>query len=380
MEHGRLVRKDLQARINSRALLDNVEQLKGLCPADVKFCAVVKANAYGHGLAEIVSILKDEDVDFFAVASIFEAEYISPLVERQEIFVLEPVRQNQDKDEILACGREGFHCAITSVEAVEYVSDVLAGSGLVLNLHVNVETGMGRCGIDNDQARAVIERIDSCENLKLAGVYTHYATADEEYLSFAHEQHRVFEEFLAETNLRDRDDVIIHAANSAATIKMPDSHYDMVRCGVAMYGYFSRPQADSPVSLKPVLKLQAPIVQLKAVKKGKSISYGRSFYTKRDTTIAVIPLGYADGYWRCLSNNAQMKIGDQFVPVVGRVCMDQLLVDVTDVPEAALGQLVTIIDDSHESPCGAYRLAELADTICYEILTCVHAHVNRIIC
>ena len=228
-------------------------------------------------------------------------------------------------------------------------------------------------------ASELISKIDQCANTSLAGVYTHLATADEEDLSYAYEQLETFNKFLDENSIRGRDDVLIHAANSAATIKMPESHFDMVRCGIAMYGYYSRPMASPAVKLKPAMKLQAPIVKLKKMASGQSVSYGRSFITERDTTVAIIPLGYADGYWRSFSNRAKMKVGDSVVNVIGRVCMDQLLIDVTDVANVAVGQMVTVIDNDHDSPCGVYALAELAGTICYEIPICVHAHVNRIV-
>ena len=160
---------------------------------------------------------------------------------------------------------------------------------------------------------------------------------------------------------------------------MPQAHFDMVRCGIALYGYYSRPQANPQVRLRPAMKLEAPIVLLKQMPSGASISYGRSFSTTRPTLVGLVPLGYADGYWRCFSNKAVMKVGDVFVPVIGRVCMDQLLIDVTDVPGVHPGQTVTILDDDHNSPCGAYALSNLADTIVYEIITCVHEHVDRIV-
>lgn len=369
----------MQSHIFSKALLNNVAGLKGLCGEQTKFCAVVKANAYGHGIAEIVNILKNSDVDFFAVASIYEALHICQLIETQPILILEPLIPNSPPQHIFACTRKNFHCIVASIEAFDYVSQLLAGSNDILNLHVNVESGMGRCGTDAQCAIELIEKTDRCRNTKLAGVYTHFATADEEDLSFAYAQLKTFNDFLAETSMGGRDDVLIHSANSAATIKIPEAHFDMVRCGISMYGYYSRPMANPPVKLEPVMKLIAPIVQLKNIAANQSVSYGRSFTTKRDTKAAIVPLGYADGYWRSFSNKAEMRLGEHFAPVIGRVCMDQLIIDVTDIPEAAIGQMVTIIDNSHESPCGVYALADLAGTICYEILTCIHAHVNRII-
>ena len=374
-----LIRPDLQAHINSGALLGNVRNLKSLCKPATKFCAVIKANAYGHGISETVNILQNADVDFFAVASIYEAIDIAELTAEQSILILEPVNVASGVDQISLCAKNGWHCVIASVEALDFVAASLSGSDLVLDLHVNVESGMGRCGIDPEQANLLIEKIQGCSNTRLSGIYTHLATADEEDLSYAWEQLDTFNAFLATNDLAGREDIIIHAANSAATIKMPESHFDMVRCGISMYGYYSRRMKSPPIALTPVMKLQAPIVQLKTIGAGHSVSYGRSFTAGRKTRLAVVPLGYADGYFRSLSNRAKMKVGSCVANVVGRVCMDQLLIDVTDVADAAIGQMVTIIDDDHDSPCGVYAISSLADTICYEILTCVHAHVNRIV-
>jgi len=375
----KLMRPDLQAHIYSQALIDNVRGLRSLCPAGTKFCAVVKANAYGHGIGEVVNILAKTDVDFFAVSSIYEAIHISPMTKGQSIFILEAINEIQPCEQIFLCAKRGFHCSISSLAAVDHVCRCLEGSKHVLNLHVNVETGMGRCGLESGYSERMLQKIDECDGVRLAGVYTHFATADEEDLSYAYEQLGVFKDFLSRNGLDGRDDVIIHAANSAATIKMPGSHFDMVRCGISMYGYYSRPMKDAPVELKPVVKLLAPIVRLKSIPAGRSVSYGCSFVTKRDTVVAIVPLGYADGYWRCFSNIAKMKVGQKLVEVIGRVCMDQLLVDVTDAGDVELGQMVTVIDNIQDSPCGAYALADIASTICYEILICIHAHVTRIV-
>ena len=376
----KLMRPDLQAHIYSNALVGNVRALAALAPDSTKFCAVVKANAYGHGIGEVVSILSNEAaVDFFAVSSIYEAIHISPMTKGQSIFILEAVNDLQPTDQILLCAKRRFHCSISSVSAVEHVQRSLEGTRHVLDVHVNVETGMGRCGLDAELSAAVITKIDESKNVRLAGVYTHFATADEEDLSYAYHQLEAFRDFLSQHGLNQRDDVIIHAANSAATIKMPQSHFDMVRCGISMYGYYSRRMDDAPVELKPVVKLEAPIIRLKSISASSQVSYGCSFVTKRDTVAAIVPLGYADGYRRCFSNTAKMKLGNNVIDVIGRVCMDQLLVDVTDVKDAELGQMVTIIDNLQDSPCGAYALAEIAGTICYEILICIHAHVTRIV-
>ncbi len=375
----KLIRPDLQAHIYASAMLDNVSALMSLTPSATKFCAVVKANAYGHGIAETVNILKNSDIDFFAVSSIYEALHIAPMITNQSILILEPVHTAQPTDHIGLCAKYRFHCIISSSESLAHVAARLAGTRHILNCHVNVESGMGRNGLAPACAAKLIADIDACPNTKLSGVFTHFATADETDFTYARTQLAAFNVFLKETALPARDDLLIHASNSAATIKMPEAHFDMVRCGISMYGYYSRPMSDPPIPLKPVMKLQGAIVAIKPIPAGHPVSYGGSYTTTRDTTAAIVPLGYADGYWRCFSNKATMLLGQSPVPVIGRVCMDQLLIDVTDVTDVEIGQMVTIIDNNQNSPCSAYALADLANTICYEILTSVHAHVNRIV-
>jgi alanine racemase len=372
------IRPDLQAHIFSDTLLDNVRKLKSLCPERIRFCAVVKANAYGHGISEIVNILKQAPVDAFAVATFYEALHIATLTQKHPILILEPLNPSQSVEEIQVCAREGFHCLLSSADSLSYVRQALRNTNHILNIHINIETGMGRCGIDHALALRIMEGISECPQLRLAGIMTHFATADEDELSYAYEQLDIFNRFVAEHKLRDRG-VILHACNSAGTIKIPAAHFDMVRCGISMYGYYSRRMSNPPVTLKPVMKLMAPITQIRSIPAGHSVSYGRSYITKRETVAALVPLGYADGYRRCFSNRAVMKAGEQAVPVIGRVCMDQVILDVTDVQNLHLGQMVTVLDNDHDSPCSAYALADLADTICYEILTFIHAHVNRIV-
>ena len=379
MNFDQLLRPDLKAHIFSDNLKSNVNNLKSLLPQSTRFCAVVKANAYGHGMAEVVHILRNQGVHFFAVASVYEAAYIHPLIGNQSILLFEPINVAMDPKMIKYIAGEGFHCAISSIDAAIHAEQALNGSSLKLKLHINLETGMGRLGIEPDAAEKLISYIDSSEKLEFAGLYTHFATADEDDLSFAYEQYDLFEAFLSSTKIKQRDSVIVHASNSAATMKLPQAHFDMVRCGIAMYGYYSRPQKNPPISLKPVMKLEAPIVHLKWIPQGRSVSYGRSFVTTRNTLSAIIPFGYADGYFRAFANKSVVRIGDSFAPVMGRVCMDQFMVDLTDINDVAVGDMVTIIDNDQSSQASAYALAEIANTICYEILICVHEHVKRIV-
>jgi len=372
-------REDLEVTIYPEALLGNVGELKNCCAAGVKFCAVVKSNGYGHGIDNVVDILKEADIDFFAVASIYEGLHIVGAIDKQKILILEPLYPGQDREAIELCSQKGIHCTVSSSKTIDYVAAVLAKTGRYLSIHVNIDTGMGRCGVDMIEANKILDKIERSKSLRLAGVYTHFATADEDDLSFAHEQLHKFNGFLA--NIKDsiRGNILVHAANSHATIRLPESHFDMVRCGISIYGYSTITQP-LPIKLAPALRLQAPIVNLLGLKKGDSVSYGRRFIAGRDTVAAVVPIGYADGFWRCFSQKAKLKINNIIVPVIGTVTMNQIAIDVTDAADVRLGGLVTIIDNDFDSPCGVYALADLGETICYEVLTSVPSYANYSIC
>ena len=375
---NQFIRYDQKVHIYSQALLDNLKAVRGICRPETKLCAVIKANGYGHGIREIVKILKNGSVDFFAVANVYEAAFIADIVEQIKILILEPVHTAYSSDAIKLCAKKGFHCAIVDAESLRFVQDCLKTSQDVLNVHIKVETGMGRCGIGAEKAAELIKIIRSFPNVKLAGVYTHFSTAAEKNLSYAEQQLERFKKFLSSQSLLACKDVIIHAANSAAMLNMPQAHFDMVRCGIALFGWAEHPDI-LKIKLAPAMKFEAPIVQLNHFTKGQTVGYGRTFTTLRDTIGAIVPVGYADNYWRLYSNNAVMKVGDKFAQVIGRVSMDKTIIDVTDMPDVKVGQFVTIIDNNPASMCSVYKLAEMADTICHEVLTSLPARALRIV-
>jgi alanine racemase len=371
-------RYDQKVHIYSQALLNNLSAVKGLLKPETKLCAVIKANGYGHGIREIVNILKKGQVDFFAVANVYEAAFIADLVGETKILILEPIHTAYTSDAVKLCAQKGFHCAIVSNQALQFVQDCLKDTKDVLNVHIKVETGMGRCGIDAKKAAQLIKKIRTLSNLRLAGVYTHFSTAAEKNLTYAVHQLENFKKFLSSQSLLACKDVIIHAANSAAMLNIPKAHFDMVRCGIALYGWVEHPDL-LKIDLQPAMKFEVPIVQLNRYKKGQPIGYGRTFSAWRDTVGAIVPIGYADNYWRLYSNSAFMKVGDKFAQVIGRVSMDKTILDVTDLPDVEVGQFVTVIDNDIQSQCSVYRQAEMADTICHEILASLPARALRIV-
>jgi alanine racemase len=348
--NSQYTRKIRRFHIYSQAFLNNLLAIRSLCKPETKICAVIKANGYGHGIRHIVKILKQGQVDFFAVANIYEAAYIADIVGDTKILVLEPVHIAYKPDAIQFCAKKGIHCAMVGFESLDYVQECLKDTHDILNVHIKVETGMGRCGIEAERAAELIQKIRSASNVKLSGVYTHFSTAAEKNLVFAEQQYENLCKFLSSQSLLACKDVIIHASNSAAMLNMPKAHFDMVRCGIALYGWAEHPDL-LKIKLEPAMKFEAPIVQLNHYKAGQPIGYGRTFTAWRDTIGAIIPIGYADNYWRVYSNNAFVRVGDKFAQVLGRVSMDKTVIDVTDLPDAKVGQYVTLIDNDPESMC-----------------------------
>ncbi len=375
---NQFTRLDQKVHIYSQALLNNLANLKDFCKPQTKFCAVVKADGYGHGIREIVEILKRGEVDFFAVANVYEAAFIADIVGQSKILILEPIHTAYSGQAIQLCAQKGFHCAVVDIEALQFVQNCLQTTSDILNVHVKVETGMGRCGIEAPKAAELIKKIRSFDKIRLAGIYTHFSTAAEKNLSFAEQQLENFRKFLSKQSLIACRDVIIHAANSAAMLNMPQAHFDMVRCGIALFGWAEHRQALN-IKLEPAMKFEVPIVQINRYKKGQTVGYGRTFTAQRDTIGAIVPVGYADNYWRLYSNRAAMKVGNSFAKVIGRVSMDKTVIDVTDIPSVKVGQDVTVIDNDPSSECSVYKLAELADTICHEVLTSLPARALRVI-
>jgi alanine racemase len=372
------IRADQKVHIYSDALLNNLDNIRNACKPETKICAVIKANGYGHGISQIVDILKQGPVDFFAVANVYEAAFIAEAVGDKKILILEPLHTGCTADAVRLCAGKGFHCAVVDIEALQYIQTCLGDTNDILNVHIKVETGMGRCGVEAQKAAELIRKIKKFENIRLAGVYTHFSTAAEKNLSYATRQLERFKKFLSGQSLLACKDIIIHASNSAAALNMPQAHFDMVRCGIALFGWAEQPNALN-VNLTPVMKFEVPIVQLNLYKKGQTVGYGRTFTAARNTLGAIVPVGYADNYWRLYSNRAVMKIGDTFANVIGRVSMDKTILDVTDIPDVKVGRIVTVIDNDPQSLCSVYKLAELADTICHEVLTSLPPRAVRII-
>lgn len=370
----------LTAEISASAVRSNLEVLKGFLARGVKLCPVVKADCYGHGV-EILLGLLSEAAAVLGVATPEEAIRLRRLGYERSILMFfsacayaDGAGHRDALEELIA-----QHVTLTVVTAEE-VADVAKSArrvGADARLHVMIDTGMCRSGIGCAEAPALAEAIRSQGALKLTGLYTHLATADEADKTFAREQLARFAQVVSACG--GRRGVTLHAANSAGTIDLPESHLDMVRPGIAVYGYQPSAQMHNSPPLRPSLRLWGRLMQVKDVPPGSRCGYGLTYTFEKPGRTGLVPVGYADGYLRALSNLATMRIRGRDVPVRGRVSMDQVIIDLTDLPEAQVGDEVEIISPDPAAPHSVENLARLADTIPYEITCRLGRRVRRVL-
>jgi alanine racemase len=303
----------------------------------------------------------------FAVANIAEANELAQIVPEKKILIFSPVQGANP--ELAHALKSNYHLTILDMAGARALAEAAEQANLTGRVHLKVDTGMGRMGALPTVAHDLIKFISSQTQLRLEGLYTHFATADELDLSFAHEQLSCFKDLLSHAPKVP----LIHSANSAAMFRMAESHFAMVRPGISTYGYWpSKEMAGLEVleDLKPILRLESRIMLVKELPAGYTCGYGRTFQAQMPTRIGIVPIGYADGYRRSFSNKAVMLIGRSTVPVIGRVSMDQTIVDLTDQPQVKTGDVVTVISEKRDDPNSVEALASLAKTIPHEI-TCL---------
>jgi alanine racemase len=365
-----------RAEIDLRALRFNYEGIRKRVGMGVRIMGIVKANAYGHGIVEVSKALVRFGIDYLGVGFAEEGITLRKAGISCPILVLGGVLGRQISDFLL----HRLDITVSSVEIARQISDEVlrSGGGSSADVHLKIDTGMERIGVKSENAAKFIEDVWRLPGISVRGLYSHFATADEADKSFAMEQLRKFKAVAAGAERAGHRIPYIHIANSGAILDIPGSFHTMVRPGIMLYGVYPSREAGRGIPLRPVLSLRSNVVFMKEVPAGTSISYGRRYTTPRATRIATVPVGYGDGYPRRLSNGANVLIGGKPYPVVGTVCMDQLMVDVgTDAP-IHVGDDVTLIGPDNGSQIGIWDLSETVGTIPYEILTGIAARVPRI--
>ena len=366
------------AEVNLNNIKDNLRFIRTLIPKSTKIMAVVKANGYGHGMIKAAQAAIKAGTERLGVVSVEEAlELINNNIKTPIHLLSEPpissvkvlVKNSTNNSLIIS--------AVYTKDFVRALSKEASGKNRKCLVHLKVDTGMHRVGISIEKAVDLVKYISSLPNIEIEGLFTHFACADDPENSYTLLQ---FERFLKLKKILEKNNIkfkIYHCANSAATLNFPQTHMDMIRIGIAMYGLRSSKKTFSP-KLKPVLSLKARISYLKTVKKGEGISYGLTFITQKRSSIATVPIGYADGYSRQLSNKGVVLVKGKRVPVVGNVTMDQIMIDVTGIDEVKIGDEVVIVGNQENEIIEVNELSKSLNTIDYEIVCSIKKRVPRI--
>jgi len=374
------MRDYLIAEISASAVRHNLQLFRRHISGGTKLCAVVKADCYGHGMAVLWEVIAGE-ADWLAVAGPGEAIQLRDLGYKGEILMFfSPCiyPQGPGGHEAVAelIAREITLTLVSAAEA-ELVGRAATKGGKKAHIHVKIDTGMGRSGVPHTEAPGLIRQIRRTEGLQLTGLYTHLATADEADKSDALRQIDNFRQAAEACGGAGGEGLMLHASNSAGMIDLPESHFDMVRTGISVYGYQPSDQMHTHLPLRPALRLTGRLMQAKDLPAGSRVGYGLTYTFDRPGRVGLVPVGYADGYVRCLGNKTSVRVCGRDAPVRGRVSMDQIIIDLTDVPDGRVGDEVEIISPDPAARHSVENLARLADTIPHEITCGLGGRIRR---
>ena len=357
--------------IDVKALRHNINLVRGKVGGDVKILCLVKADAYGHGAVDVAKYCEDL-LDYYGVATVDEGIELRLSGIRLPILVVGDIAESRYQDAI------DYNIEFTahSYGVAKSLSDYCIARGRVAGVHIAVDTGMGRIGfLPCEVGKAVA--IAKLDGLEIKGIFTHFAKADEVDKSYTHTQKRLFDAFVESMQGAGADTGLRHVANSACILDMPRYNCDMVRMGIMTYGL--SPSADVDASnLQVAMSFHTHITHIKTLPKGYSISYGGDYTTHRDTVVATIAVGYGDGYPRALSGKGYVLVRGKRAPILGRVCMDQTMIDVSHIDGAQVGDIVTLIGRQGVEEITADEIARLAGTINYEIVCSIAPRVPRV--
>lgn len=368
----------VRARIDLNAIRHNVCQLKAKCRSQVTFMAVVKADGYGHGAVEVARAALESGAQWLGVARLHEA------VELRHAGIMAPILifgyvPPEQVPKLLALA---LSTTVYNLEMATALSEAAVSLGKPLNVHVKIDTGMGRVGLISNHALDETLQIAKLEGIRIEGVYTHFASADsrsEFDQAYTRQQIDRFEQVCATLLQKGIDPGIRHAANSAGIIEYKRAHLDMVRAGISLYGLYPSGDIDpGSIALMPAMSLEATITSVREVPKGFKVSYGMTYETKKATRLASVPAGYADGYSRLLSSKGEMLVHGKRAPICGRVCMDQTLIDVGHIQGVKPGDTATLIGTQNGESVTADDLARLTRTINYEVVSSLTSRVGRV--
>ncbi len=363
--------------IDLSAIANNTRQVQSLVGPLVRILASLKADAYGHGALKVARTVLHNGASMLGVATVSEAMPLREAGIGAPILVFGYVPAWQMREAV----RLGLTITLYSSESAQALSRAACTLGQAVKVHVKVDTGMGRLGIRAEQVTEVLEllhEIIDLPGLELEGIFTHFAMADTHDQTHARMQLARFQNVLQVVEKEHIRPPLVHAANSAAILSLPEAHFDMVRPGVALYGLDPSPEVRLPVGFRPALSFKTQVAQVKIIPEGECISYGCAYITERATRVAILPVGYADGFRRAPTNWGNVLIHGQEAPLLGRVCMDQSIVDVTHIPQVRAGDEVVLIGRQGSASLTAEQVAQRLGTINYEVVSEILARVPRV--
>ena len=364
------------AEISLDNLAHNVREVRRITNEKAEITAVIKADAYGHGAINVASALIENGISRFAVSILDEG------IELRESGVKIPIlilgyTDPQIADEVLKYDMEQ---TVYSLDVAEALSKEAVKQNKIAKIHIKIDTGMNRIGLKpDDEAVQLIKKICALPNIQLIGVYTHFASADETDKTYTRNQYRKFEEICETIECEGIDTGMKHCSNSAAVVDLLEMHSDMVRTGILLYGL--APSNDVQLSkllLKQVMSLKVRISHVKEIEAGQCVSYGRKFTATKKTKVATLPIGYADGYTRMLSGKAEVLIKGYRAPIIGTICMDQCMADVTDIPDVCTGDEAVMFGEQDGNFISIDEVAAKLNTVNYEIVNMISKRIPRV--
>lgn len=356
---------EAKLEVDTNKFINNIKQIKGYIGDNVEIMPIIKDNAYGTYINEKIDILKKAEIKIVAVAIVDEGIKLRENGYDGEIFILnQPLKQELDSI--------AKYDLIVGIGSIEFLKEIGKKENSY-KIHIEIGTGMGRTGIHPRRILEYLEEVEKYPNIVVDGIYTHFSCSDcDEHYTNA--QINSFEKALEV--VRDKVSTLryIHCCNSAGIINFKKAHYNLVRPGIILHGLYPTEDLKSKIKLEPTTKLKSKISFIKEVEKGTSISYGRSYITKDKTKVATVPLGYADGIRRAMSNTGKVVVNGKVVPIIGKVCMDCFMIDVTNLEDVKVGDDVYIWDNEKIT---IEDVANIYDTISYEVLVSISARVIR---
>lgn len=365
----------VHADVNLDVIYDNIQETKNLLDADTKLMVIIKADGYGHGAIPIAKVL-NPIVDAFGIAIIEEGIELRENGITKPLLILGvtpvPLYSKLVEYDIMP--------AVFSYETARLLSEEAKKQNKTAKIHIAVDTGMSRIGFPaNAESMKTIQQIAKLDGIAIEGCFSHFATADETDKTFTLQQMKIFQSFVDELEKNGVSIPVKHLSNSAGIIDVPDARYDMVRSGISTYGLYPSEEVDKNVlPLSPAMEIKSYITYVKTLDAGVGISYGQTYVTEKVTKVATVPVGYADGYPRALSNQGYVLVRGKKATILGRICMDQFMIDVTDIPGVTEGDIVTLVGRDQEEYITVEELAAMSHSFNYEFVCDIGKRVPRV--